>query len=377
MSDDYTPVKKYFTFEITTTQQCNMGCSYCFEGAGDDPSVNFKLNKKILDREQIEQLKEKIHYKLEHLGDFGGIKIDFWGGEPTLNKPIIKEFLDEFKGHPVRYHLYSNGYDIRGFEDLIDSRVQLQISYDGVMPDPLRLTLTGKDTTQRVRKNILKLLEIPDIDLHLKATLVPEYFKHLDTIWDDYEDLYYKFREKGIKLSYSPTIDYYNDNTPYMEMYKRRIVSITKKELKFAEKNGELLFSWYGGRKGSQCAAGQSITSVTVEGETLACHGAIYQDNREELTLAHLSDPVEEYFEKLEAFRVRLASHDYKQPEVCVTCPATTCVKCPALKSEISAKELLEDRWYDDSNQPQMCEYFQFFGKVDRAFQEIIVEKGL
>jgi len=162
-----------------------------------------------------------------------------------------------------------------------------------------------------------------------------------------------------------------------MEMYKRRIVSLTKKEIIFAEKNRETLFSWYGGSKGSQCAAGQSITSVTVEGDTLACHGAIYQDNREELHIANLSDPVEEYFEKLETFRQKLATHDYQQPKVCVTCPATTCVKCPALKSQISEKESLEDRWYDDSNQPQMCEYFQYFGKVDRAFQEILMEKGI
>ena len=376
--DDYTPVKRYYTFEITTTQQCNLGCSYCFEGCGDNPDENYKLNETLLTPEQIKLTKEKIHHKLKNLGEYGGVKIDFWGGEPTLNKPLIKEFLEEFKGHPVKYHMYTNGYDLRELRDMLDERVQIQVSYDGLMPDPLRLTITGKDSTQRVRDNILKLLEIPNINLHLKATLVPEYFVHLEDIWDDYEDLYYKFKEKGLQLAYSPTIDYYDDSDQhaYMEMYKSKIVALTKKELAFSEKNGHTLFSWYGGVKGSQCAAGQSITAITVEGDVLACHGVIYQENREELHLANIEDSNEEFFSKLEVFKGNLINHDYTIPDPCITCPATTCVKCPALKSQISKKMSLEDRWYDDTNQPQMCSFFQYFGIVDRSFQVLLRERS-
>lgn len=378
MSDDYTPVGKTYTFEITTTQQCNLGCTYCFEGCGDSLEENYKLNEKLLSRKQIDLLKEKIHYKLENLDEgYDKLKLDFWGGEPTLNKEIIKEFIDEFEPLGVKFHLYTNGYDIRGLEDFILPSVKIQVSYDGRVNDPFRLTLTGKDSTERVRSNILRLLEFPNIDLHLKATLIPEYFRYLEDIWDDYADLYYKFKEKGIRLTYSPTIDYYDDSNqqPYMETYKKKILAITKKELEFAEKNGETLFSWYGGVKGSQCSAGQNIVAVTVEGNVLACHGAIYQDNREELHITDIED--NEFFSKLKNFKNRLESHDYSMPSYCNICPATTCVKCPALKSSISKKDSLEERWYDDNNQPQMCFYFQYFGKVDRAFQEILIDRGL
>jgi radical SAM protein with 4Fe4S-binding SPASM domain len=379
MTDDYTPAGKTYTFEVTTTQQCNLGCSYCFEGCGDNPSENHKLNATLLSKDQVSLLKEKIYYKLDNLEEDSQVKIDFWGGEPTLNLPLIKSFIEEFKGKNVRFHIYTNGYDIRGLEQLALPSVRIQVSYDGAIPDPFRLTLTGKDSTQKVRENILKLLEIPNIDLHLKATLVPEYFRYLEDIWEDYADLYYKFKDKGIKLPYSPTIDYYEDtkHNNYMDVYKEKIISITKKELEFAEKNGENLLSWYGGVKGSQCSAGQSIVAVTVEGEVLACHGAIYQENREELHLADIEDSTENFFTKLKDFSNKISQYEYSTPSYCNICPATTCVKCPVLKSSISTKDTLEERWYDDNNQPQMCSYFQYFGKVDRAFQEILIERGL
>lgn len=376
--------KGEFSIEVTTTQQCNLGCTYCFEGCGDNPEENHKLNETLLD---FAKVAEKIDFLLED-EEFNkrnsGIRIDLWGGEPTLNMPFIMQIFEKYLPNPkVNFYLPTNGYDIRSLLTLLIylkennalNRMNMQVSYDGRVNNPLRLTLTGKDSTERVRENILKILDT-GVVLGLKATITASMFPHLINIWEDYNDLYYIFKEKGLRLTLAPTIDYYdNKNYSFEKEFEQSMLQIAKKEIDFYKKNGHFLWKWFNGSK-KECGAGKGISAIDVEGNVLVCHGGFYQDNKEELTLSSIYDSNENYRDSIFEFRDNLESYikKYKEPDYCFNCIATECMRCPVKKSEISNKDILFDKWVDHSNQPGLCKYFKIFGKIDRALQDIIGE---
>lgn len=374
--------KGEFSIEVTTTQECNLGCTYCFEGCGDNPDENYKLNKNILD---FDVVSEKIDFLLQD-EEFNkrndGIRLDFWGGEPTLNMSLIMQAFEKYLPNPkVNFYLSSNGYDIRGLLSLIQylkdkdslDRFQMQVSYDGRIKNPLRLTLTGKDSTEKVRDNILKLLDT-GVKLGLKSTITAQMFPYLLDIWEDYNELYYLFKEKKLSLVLAPTIDYYdNNNYSFEKEFEQSMLKIAKKELEFYKQNNRFLWKWFNGSK-KECGAGTGISAIDVEGDVLVCHGGFYQDNKEELTLSSIYESNEKYRDSIFEFSDKLKEYNkgYKEPDYCFNCIATECMRCPVKKSEISNKEVLFDKWVDHSNQPGLCKYFKIFGKIDRALQDII-----
>ena len=80
--------KKFFGMEITTTELCNCRCSYCFEGYDKIiPHVNdrFMYISRAID-ELISDKRFNEKYK--------GLTLTMWGGEPTLNMPLIEDLID-------------------------------------------------------------------------------------------------------------------------------------------------------------------------------------------------------------------------------------------------------------------------------------------
>lgn len=377
-------IERAFSLEITTTQQCNLGCTYCFEGCGDSPEENYKLNTDIL---SFEVIKDKIDYLLkdeEFTKTFnGGIDLYFWGGEPTLNNSLIEEVILHYKDNPkIRsYSLSSNGYDIRPIEKLIKLHkdIKVQISYDGGVPNELRrLTLTRKDTSNKVRNNILKLLDTDIAYLGLKATIVPQDFSTLVSAWEDYEDLYYKFKEKGRRIIYKPTIDYHNIHLiNYLEDWKKAIREIAKKEIKFFKKNGEFLWEWMTGAK-PQCSAGVNMSAIDVQGNVRFCHGAIYDGDRgDSMTTSNIfKDSNKTIATNILSQGKILLENTKEDPDMCTNCVATVCMRCPVNNISLSPKDDMYDRWNHNSHNVNICSYFKEFGKVNLAVLKILGENN-
>ena len=65
---------------LLITYKCNLRCSYCYE-----PKVsNFKMN--------VTKAKNIIQEQMDALGDeYETVEIQFMGGEPLLEFPLIKE----------------------------------------------------------------------------------------------------------------------------------------------------------------------------------------------------------------------------------------------------------------------------------------------
>jgi len=143
-----------FTLEITTTALCNMGCTYCFEGA--------KTNTQRLD-DKVDVVKKRIYELLDSnflKDNYEMLNLTFWGGEPTLNGNLIVDIMTEFQHlDKVNFHIYTNGYNRKRLDDILDKvdirKLTVQISHDGKeIGDKFRVTHSGKPTSDQVVENI-------------------------------------------------------------------------------------------------------------------------------------------------------------------------------------------------------------------------------
>lgn len=154
---------------LMVAQDCNMRCSYCYGKGG-----TYNKSKKFLDEAMAKSIIDSIVNKFE-------LKyIQFFGGEPTLNKSVIifiveyvsKLFNDgQLKQMPL-FSMVTNLYDIE--DDFIkyikDTNIALTVSIDGEarFHDKLRRNFQDKGTYERIVKNYKRLIDfgvIPNIEI--------------------------------------------------------------------------------------------------------------------------------------------------------------------------------------------------------------------
>ncbi len=118
------------TCMLMVTHRCNLNCTYCYETHKDNREMSFDMAKSIL-------LKE---FEFVNNSDkFKEIEIDFMGGEPLINFPLIKqivEWLDD-EPPPVPYICFAstNGTllddEMKAWCERHRSSLYLSVSYDG------------------------------------------------------------------------------------------------------------------------------------------------------------------------------------------------------------------------------------------------------
>ena len=71
---------------LHVAHDCNLRCKYCFASTGD-----FGEGRKLLDAETG---KKAIDFLLKHSKGRRNLELDFFGGEPLMNMPVIKEVVE-------------------------------------------------------------------------------------------------------------------------------------------------------------------------------------------------------------------------------------------------------------------------------------------
>ena len=373
-------ITEQFTLEVTTTALCNMDCTYCFEGV--------KVNKQRLD-DKVDVLKQRIQEFLDHewfQTNYDVLNISFWGGEPTLNYELIVDVIQSFQDHErVTFHIYTNGYDRNKLDKIVDnvdiSKLQVQFSYDGKdINDQFRLLANGKTTSATVLEN-LEYFARKGLDLSLKATVPLESVMDLYPVWKDYERLYYALNDIGdnINISYAPTIDYITD-IPRGELdeviatFRKGMLRIAREEIEFYKKNGQFLCTWFNGADSkTHCMAGVSLHAIDVDGNSYACHGAMYSPNKAEVQSGNIAD--NGFINNIVEMSNRIRPAATQISDVCKDCVATTCLVCPVISLDHSEKESFDDRW-TDRWVTNMCGFYKAFGEIDRTVMEYIETYG-
>lgn len=362
-----------FTLEITTTALCNMGCTYCFEGA--------KTNTQRLD-DKVDVVKKRIYEFLDSdffKDNYEILNLSFWGGEPTLNGNLIVDIITEFQHlDNVNFHIYTNGYNRKRLDDVLDkvdvSKLAIQISHDGKeIGDKFRVTHSGKPTSDQVVENI-EYFARKGIKVSLKSTIPLKSMKGLHRTWLDFKDLYDKLNSIGpnITVSYAPTIDYVEDIPKenleeLIQNFRSEMIKIAAEEIKFIKEHGHHLCSWFNGSDSkNHCTSGAHMHAIDVDGNSYACHGSLYSPNKELMKGGNIME--DDFINRVETMSKKYQTPIKDVSDICKGCVATTCMICPVSSLDNSKKEDYFDRWTDRWVN-NMCGFFKAFGEIDRSVQ--------
>jgi uncharacterized protein len=125
IEEDYNRRKQYLqsgylirALQLIVTNKCNFSCEYCFVNSMYDSKERIELQHRPTNMKMsIDIAKQSVSNLLDLLERNGNryLNIEFFGGEPLLNWPVIKFILETFKNgnsNKVRiiYSITTNGY---------------------------------------------------------------------------------------------------------------------------------------------------------------------------------------------------------------------------------------------------------------------------
>jgi len=346
-------VKHALHVELTPTNACNQKCSYCFEsGCHRDGITNEEADR------QLSILSNTV--KAVNEGDYDGMCLTFWGGEPFLNVEFMLcaiKILESCKDY--RISIYTNGTYRKGMDMFLDGvnhatmkRTSLQFSYDG---EPHHTVKRGYSPDVMI-EYVKKFLDA-GADAHFKATLSLDMIDSLPDIWKSYESLFMKL---GNVVSYSPTLDTVDRiSEEDVQMWISAMKKIARLEFDFARKHGRPLMSWFGPGYRGNCRLTNTV-NVQPDGNIYICHACPYMSDCRKTLLGNTSE--------IETFDdVTIKTYPDTMSEDCVNCGATYCTICHASllrPDEDPAKEWLNVK----SREPLRCKLFREFGKIHLAF---------
>lgn len=259
-------MEKTFNATITVTNRCNLHCIYCYEKNKSDDCMSVETAKIIVDA-LIEECFQR--------GSFDKINIQFFGGEPFLNFPVIKatvEYVQEsYPSFPVHFLVTTNG------TQMTDETKRWLTSYKDLIT--CGLSLDGKEKTHNMnRSNSFSLIDVSFFkntwpQYPIKMTISPQSLPNFaeDVIW---------LHESGFKIKCNLAVgidwsveeyvttfqkqlnilaDYYISH-PYLELCS--LLDFNMNKIGLVEKN--TLISKY-------CGIGTSMCAYDVQGRRYPC----------------------------------------------------------------------------------------------------------
>ncbi|NJE46172.1 radical SAM protein [Thermococcus sp. GR7] len=308
---------------INVSQACNFSCVYCYANKGTYTLEKPKLMDKETIRKAIDFLFEKSPY---------GVSIVFFGGEPLLNFPAIKEgvLYAEQKARetkkPVFFNVTTNGYLLTPevAEFVLDHPFNVIVSMDGPkeIHDHNRPFADNSPTYNVVAKNLKHLVEEAKKrgKLHkisVRATVLPE---QLNRVYDIYHHIKTEFGvlNVGVELA---TLSDSVVTKGHIDTYLDQLKKIAVEEVEtFGElgtvvyvKFKQIIQDVYRGRVSSfHCGAGKGSVAIDVNGNIYPCHRFVSMKNFE---LSHI-----ENFEWEHLKRFELQKYNFFNHEPCKSC---------------------------------------------------------
>jgi uncharacterized protein len=288
---------------IFITRDCNFNCKYCIHKR-ENKKISLQLAKKVAD------------FAYEN-----GVKnISFFGGEPLLNFKGVKKIINysNKKGYGFKFALITNGYLLTKskLNYLVKNNVQLAISFDGEFHNNYRVTVKGKQTTNKVLKNLLNAVKRVEFDL---CSVVNK--NNIEGLADDYISLY----ERGI-TSIKPAINEefgeWTDDEIYKlkQEYLKIINYVTKKR----KENKSIIFSdifnmaevkiLNNGGFINVCPFGEGGVVVDDVGNLYPCTQFVFNENN---NVGNIYSGIN--FDKLNALKMQYCTPIFSE---CLTCDA-------------------------------------------------------
>jgi uncharacterized protein len=180
--------KRISSVQLIVSNNCNFNCEYCFVNSIYVSPEREHWQKAIDNRIMTEkQAFAYINNVIEYIKkqDNPSLHIQFFGGEPLTNKPVILSVLDHFQfgekfGVPLQYSIVTNGSlideDIAGYFSKYN--VSVSVSFDN--PDEsVRKDKNGEDNRGKILHN-LEILQRHQVHTTFNSVLSKETFPYFD-----------------------------------------------------------------------------------------------------------------------------------------------------------------------------------------------------
>lgn len=274
------------TLVLTVTDACNLGCLYCYCDM-EKQRRNGRDNDRRSGGMTPTMAKEAVDFLIARSGELEEVVLVFFGGEPLLNFPLIRETAAyakqqaEKSGKRVRFSITTNGTlltdeIIRFFQE---ERMSVTVSMDGhpEAHDRYRRFPDGSPSYRIIRPKVGRLLQnrgalpvVARVTLVSNPSEVPRMLDHL---------LEMGFAEAGFSPVTAPANGAYLDETGMAELLAafrqlaNRFVFHAMVDQFFGFTNLiDLLVTLHeGDLKTHPCGAGLGLFSISPDGRFYLC----------------------------------------------------------------------------------------------------------
>lgn len=290
------PVKPYLgimkskisSLSLNVMEDCNFACVYCYGDSGTYHTPNTRMSpevgKKAIDLLMREGKKV--------------VNLQFFGGEPLLNFPLIRELVHYAKGKAeeycksVTFSITTNGYLItdKVIDFFLENNFTVTLSFDGhrEIQNHNRPLRGGYPTFDVVARNAKKMLE-RGVKVSVRATILPEQL-------DRYYEIYRFFVDFGFR---SVHLEPATTSTPltkeHAQLVESALEKIAKDELEHYKDNGivytklrEMVHMIYSSTyRHYPCGVARSYFGVSADGKMYPCHRFV---GMKEFVVGHVDD---------------------------------------------------------------------------------------
>jgi len=311
---------------LLLTNACNLSCNYCYE-----------QHNKDYGRFTVESVKKAYDW-LKNINDRPLKILQFFGGEPLIHKPLIRDFINthdkELDSNWVGYtgtgvSICTNGLLLD--DDFINMYFSKRYTYMLISLDTMDLEKDYRDITQdqlnTILSNVDKITKIPNVGarLTIRCTLSEE---TANTLHNFIEALY----AKGVKrLIVHPLV--LDSRRGYIKWEEKNWNTMRKALFDCLDKYRDLtvLFSeGVGEKQDNNCMVGSDMIAIDASGDFSGCYFFTNQKAAAHETILGniLDDKV--YVDRYTKFQA-MYNEMFQVEEKCKTCNyQNMCYQCPA-----------------------------------------------
>ncbi|ACB85358.1 thioether cross-link-forming SCIFF peptide maturase [Natranaerobius thermophilus] len=283
---------------VHPAHDCNMRCSYCFaEGGSYSHDISYM---------DIDTAKQAVEFLVNNSGDRKNLEIDFFGGEPLLNFPVIEKCVAHAKelankhGKHFKFTLTTNGLALTDsiIDFLVSNRFAVVMSLDGrkEIHDNYRTDLAGNSTYEKILpafKKLLNKMQAHDYcEYYIRGTYTR---KNLDFS----EDVFHIADLGFSRISLEPVTGEENSSfslnehylsklkSEYLKIVENSLTRNNSSEINFFHFNLDLNNGPCTTKRITGCGAGFDYLAVDPGGNLYPCHQFV---DMEEYSMGHVAE---------------------------------------------------------------------------------------
>jgi len=260
---------------------CNLRCRYCFAGQGD-----FGGERDLM---PLEVGRAAIDFLMEASRDRRHVEVDFFGGEPLLNRSVLLDLVDygkdrsRVKGKEIKFTLTTNAIlldpEMQRFIGENDLAVVLSVDGRPRVHDRMRPTPVGTGSYRIVMDRISQFVHSPYCgEYYIRGTFTRHNcdfsadVRHLAEAGFEHisvepvvagADTDYAFREEDVDV----LLEEYENLTRYLLQRHRQGRPVDFFHFNIELENGPCL-----SKRLTGCSAGSEYLAVTPAGDLYPCH---------------------------------------------------------------------------------------------------------